>query len=593
MRITTGYLLLIGLTIGLLLTLFSVRDQLETSRKLFHWADVQTTRQPLTSYRPITVTYGKEKVKLYDGLRRDDLTANALPKKVEQTFIAIEDQRFYQHGGYDITGILRAFTENQSTDQKGQGGSTITQQLARMTYLSNEKTYTRKIKEILIAISLEQKYSKKELLTAYVNQAYFANNIYGIELASSAYLGKKANDLTWAEVSYLAAIPNNPTLYDPLRSPQNTEKRQQRILKILANTDTIPKSIKTKEVALSFNKPVIPFPDYIDASVKEAIRQTAAIKKLDYEAAQQYLHQHGATIATYLDSTEQTRAKQSIVALPKEIEGAYVGIDGRTHGVTALVGHKTDLPGQFNRATQSFRQPGSTLKPLLVYGPYLEKTKATLSSPLDGRPVCFDGYCPENSGNRILGEVTLADAIAYSYNTPALRAFSVSFAEGLKAIRPFKFSQWSKQDNAYTSALGGLKYGVSPYELTNAYTTLANDGLYSPASMVRTITLSKGEGTLYRHTVQNDRIWSSRTNQVLRKGLTNVMTYGTGRLGYDARPTYIGGKTGTTNDNKDMWFVGIKDQHIGGIWLGADIPRPFPAEANSTLQVRTWANILR
>lgn len=591
MRITTGYLLLLGLTVCLLLTLFSVSDQLKVSRKLFTWADVQTTRQPLTSYQPITVTYGKKQVELYDGLRRNDLSANALPKKVEQTFIAIEDQRFYQHGGYDITGILRAFTENQSTDQKGQGGSTITQQLARMTYLSNEKTYTRKIKEILIAVSLEQKYSKKELLTAYVNQAYFANNIYGIDLAASSYLGKKARDLTWSEVSYLAAIPNNPSLYDPLRQPKNTEKRQQRILKILAGKQVLPKQAQTKKVSVSFNKPVIPYPDYIDASIKEAVRQTANIKNIDYEEAKQYLHQHGATIATYLDPAEQTRAKQAIQRLPQDIEGAYVGIDGRTRGVTAVVGHKANLTGQFNRATQSFRQPGSTLKPLLVYGPYLEKTKATLSSPLDGRPVCFDGYCPENSGNRILKDVTIADAIAFSYNTPALRAFSVSFAEGLKAIRPFEFSQWTKADNSYSSALGGLKYGVSPYELTNAYTTLVNDGLYSPASMVRTITLA--EGPFYRHTVKNDRIWSSRTNQLLRKGMTNVMTYGTGRLGYDARPTYIGGKTGTTNDNKDMWFIGIKDQKIGGIWLGADIPRPFPVEANSTLQVRTWATILR
>ncbi|WP_214847425.1 transglycosylase domain-containing protein [Exiguobacterium sp. s193] len=591
MRITTGYLLLLGLTVCLLLTLFSVSDQLQVSRKLFTWADVQTTRQPLTSYQPITVTYGKKQVELYDGLRRNDLSASALPKKIEQTFIAIEDQRFYQHAGYDITGILRAFTENQSTDQKGQGGSTITQQLARMTYLSNEKTYTRKIKEILIAISLEQKYSKKELLTAYVNQAYFANNIYGINLAASAYLGKQAQDLSWSEVSYLAAIPNNPSLYDPLRQPKNTEKRQQRILKILASKQALPKQAQTKKVSVSFNKPVIPYPDYIDASIKEAVRQTATIKNIDYEEATQYLHQHGATIATYLDPVEQTRAKQAIQRLPQDIEGAYVGIDGRTRGVTAIVGHKANLTGQFNRATQSFRQPGSTLKPLLVYGPYLEKTKATLSSPLDGRPVCFDGYCPENSGNRILKDVTIADAIAYSYNTPALRAFSVSFAEGLKTIRPFAFSQWTKADNSYSSALGGLKYGVSPYELTNAYTTLVNDGLYSPASPVRTITLT--EGPFYRHTIKNDRIWSSRTNQLLRKGMTNVMTYGTGRLGYDAKPSYIGGKTGTTNDNKDMWFVGIKNQKIGGIWLGADIPRPFPVEANSTLQVRTWATILR
>ena len=156
MRITTGYLVLLGLATMLLFSLFSIKDELKTARTLFFWADEQTTRHPLTSYQPITVTYENKRVELYDGLRRDDLTPQTLPKKVEQAFVAIEDQRFYQHDGYDITGILRAFTKNQS-DSKSQGGSTITQQLARMTYLSNEKTYTRKIKELLIAVSLEQK----------------------------------------------------------------------------------------------------------------------------------------------------------------------------------------------------------------------------------------------------------------------------------------------------------------------------------------------------------------------------------------------------------------------------------------------------
>ncbi|OIN65772.1 glycosyl transferase [Exiguobacterium sp. KRL4] len=591
MRITTGYVLVVALALGLVMTLFSVRDQLDVAADLFTWADQQTTDRPLSSYQPITVTYQKERLELYDGLRRNDLTPSALPPKIEQTFIAIEDRRFYQHDGYDITGILRAFTENQTGDSKGQGGSTITQQLARMTYLSTEKTYTRKIKEILISISLEQKYSKKELLTAYVNQAYFANNIYGIELAATSYLGKHAKDLNWAEVSYLAAIPNNPSLYDPLRFPKNTSKRQQRILKALEQTRDISSKSRKQPVQVTFRKPLIRYSDYIDASVSEAIRHTASVQNISSSEAKQYLHQHGAVIETYLDPAEQTRAKQAIQKLPSPIEGAYVGIDGRSRGVTALVGNKSTLPGQLNRAVQSYRQPGSTLKPLLVYGPYLEKTKKTLTSRLDGSPVCFDGYCPQNSSNRILGRVTIADAIAYSYNTPALRAFAVSFNEGLKTIRPFRFSQWTDEDNSYNSALGGLKYGVSPLELTNAYTTFVNDGLYSPSSMIRTITTD--QGTLYRHSLQTDRIWSSRTNQLLRKGLHNVMTYGTGRLGYDTRPAYIGGKTGTTNDNKDMWFVGMKDQHVGGIWLGADLPRAFPVEANSTLQVKTWAEILR
>ena len=590
MRITTGYLVLLGLATMLLFSLFSIKDELKTARTLFFWADEQTTRHPLTSYQPITVTYENKRVELYDGLRRDDLTPRTLPKKVEQAFVAIEDQRFYQHDGYDITGILRAFTKNQS-DSKSQGGSTITQQLARMTYLSNEKTYTRKIKELLIAVSLEQKYSKKELMTAYVNQAYFANNIYGIELAAKSYFNKPARELSWSEISFLTAIPNNPSLYDPLRFPENTKKRQQRIVQALIRDRVLTKDFAISRVSPRSYKPSVPYPDYIDATVQAAVRMTAQKKGWSEKRAAEYLHQQGAVISTYLDSAEQRRAKEALRNLPNPIEGAYVGIDGQTHGVTALVGYKSNLTGQFNRAVQSYRQPGSAIKPLLVYGPYLEKTKARLSSTLDGSPVCIDGYCPSNSGNRILGQVTIADAIAYSYNTPAIRAFAVSFREGLKSIRPFQFSQWTREDDAFTSALGGLQYGISPYELTNAYTVLVNDGLYRPASMIKSITLKNG--TVERPQEKEQRIWSSQTNRELRAGLKNVMTYGTGRKGYDSSARYIGGKTGTTNDNKDMWFVGIKNQHIGGIWLGADRPRPFPVEANATLQVQTWATILR
>lgn len=590
MRITTGYLVLLGLATMLLFSLFSIKDELKTARTLFFWADEQTTRHPLTSYQPITVTYENKRVELYDGLRRDDLTPRTLPKKVEQAFVAIEDQRFYQHDGYDITGILRAFTKNQS-DSKSQGGSTITQQLARMTYLSNEKTYTRKIKELLIAVSLEQKYSKKELMTAYVNQAYFANNIYGIELAAKSYFNKPARELSWSEISFLTAIPNNPSLYDPLRFPENTKKRQQRIVQALIRDRVLTKDFAISRVSPRSYKPSVPYPDYIDATVQAAVQMTAQKKGWSEKRAAEYLHQQGAVISTYLDSAEQRRAKEALRNLPNPIEGAYVGIDGQTHGVTALVGYKSNLTGQFNRAVQSYRQPGSAIKPLLVYGPYLEKTKARLSSTLDGSPVCIDGYCPSNSGNRILGQVTIADAIAYSYNTPAIRAFAVSFREGLKSIRPFQFSQWTREDDAFTSALGGLQYGISPYELTNAYTVFVNDGLYRPASMIKSITLKNG--TVERPQEKEQRIWSSQTNRELRAGLKNVMTYGTGRKGYDSSARYIGGKTGTTNDNKDMWFVGIKNQHIGGIWLGADRPRPFPVEANATLQVQTWATILR
>ncbi|WP_114570552.1 transglycosylase domain-containing protein [Exiguobacterium flavidum] len=588
MRITSGYLILAGLVIFLGFTLVSLTERIDETKKIVDWATNQVARKPLPTYDPITVRYGDEREYIYDGMLRDDLTPKQLPNKIAKTFVAVEDHRFYQHEGYDISGILRAFTQNQNDGDKSQGGSTITQQLARMVYLSNEKTYTRKIKELLLSVALERSYSKEELLASYVNHAYFANNAYGIEAASRTYFDKTARSLSWEEAAYLASIPNNPSLYDPIRFPENTVKRQKRILEKLSGI--MPSKKTDTKINVSLHRPPVRYPDYIDAAIRQAVQLTSERQGISFEESRSYLHRSDAQIDLYLDPEVQERAKQAIRVLPQPIEGAFVEIDARTLGVTALVGNKSDVPGQLNRAVQTYRQPGSAIKPLLVYGPYIEKTDAGLRSLIDGRPICYGGHCPRNSGGQTLGDVRLVDAVAFSYNTPALHAFETVFDEGLETIRPFHFSKWSKEDDSYNSALGGLKYGVSVLELTDAYTTIANDGIYSPSSMIKSIKLQ--DKLIYRHGRKSTRIWSKQTNDTLKDALHAVMTYGTGRLGY-ADAGYIGGKTGTTNDNKDMWFVGLKNQKVGGIWLGADTPRPFPTEANSTLQVRTWARIVR
>ena len=264
-------------------------------------------------------------------------------------------------------------------------------------------------------------------------------------------------------------------------------------------------------------------------------------------------------------------------------------IQHHTHELVSLIGGKNYKKNSFNRAYQSYRQPGSAIKPLLVYAPYIEETGASITSQVSGANYCKNGYCPENYGGASYGMVSLKRAFARSYNTPAIRLLE---ATGIKTsfnyLQTFQFKKVIKQDQQLAAAIGGFTYGMSPLELTRAFTSF-NDGSYQPARAITKITDRQGK-TLYKWKDKSKQVWSESTVTKMRQLLHEVTVSGTAKGAYF--PTgYIGGKTGTTNDYKDLWFVGLTDDYTTGVWMGKDTPASIEYLSKGSPQVKIWRNI--
>lgn len=595
MRIWLGALFLaVLLAVGVTIS-GALKEEIEQTKQIVTWGEKQVDLSPLTSNHPVTLAYKGGTERLYLSGRRDDVSVANLPEHIREAIIVIEDRKFNAHPGYDLGGITRAFINNANESSR-QGGSTITQQLARNVYLTHERTYERKVKELLLARALEKQYSKKEIITAYSNVIFFGHNVYGIQTAAETYFSRTLDDLNWNQIAYLLTVPNNPSLYDPLKPTNAFFERKDRILTQLWEAGVLSKQTYETyhgvKLKASYKQHTVRYPDYMDTVMKEAIRLVRTRYDLDEDEARDYLSTNQATIDTYLSVTQQQQAKQVMTKLTDGLNGGYAELTPNGH-IIALVDSEMTLTGEFNRATQAFRQPGSAIKPILVFAPYIQETEATLDTVLDGRSICYGTYCPTNSGNRILGDVSLRDTVAYSYNTPALAAFTAIDQDTAFATADMMFSQWDvKTDNNLASALGGLTYGVSPKELAAAYTPFLNKGVYVSGQTIKQIRFESGAPTL-TPTATKQAVWSEETVATMREALAAVTTYGTGRYANQIKRSYVGGKTGTTNSHKDMWYVGMTDETVTAIWLGADTPRPFPELANQAYPAIVWTEAHR
>lgn len=596
MRAWIGVLFFAGLLATTLTLANALKEEIKKTDEILSWGQELVSAQPLSSKHAVTLAYSDEEQKIYLAGRRNDVSPKALPERIQQAITIIEDRKFNAHPGYDLSGIARAFINN-ANETSVQGGSTITQQLARNVYLTHERTYERKVKELLLARALEKNYSKKEILTAYSNVIFFGHNVYGIQSAADTYFSKSLKDLNWNQIAYLLTVPNNPSLYDPLNPSEAYYERKDRILTQLFEAGVMKKSSYDKyhgvKLKASYRKQTIKYPDYMDTAVREAIQLIRTRYNLDDEEARDYLSTHEATIETYLSTAKQIKAKRVMSQLPSGVNGGYTELTPQGR-IVAMVDSEMTKVGEFNRATQAYRQPGSAIKPILVFAPFIEETGASLKTVLDGRPTCYDSYCPGNSHDRVLGDVLLKDAVAYSYNTPALAAFAAIDQKQSYKTAEMMFSQWDSKDENLASALGGLTQGVSPKELAAAYTPFLNKGIYTSGHTIKQITFKSGEPTL-TPVLTEETVWSTDTIKVMRKALSTVTSYGTGRYASQVKDDYeyLGGKTGTTNDNKDMWYVGLTDRTVTAIWLGADKPRPFPQLANRAYPVIIWTEAHR
>ncbi|RFU63752.1 transglycosylase domain-containing protein [Peribacillus glennii] len=514
-----------------------------------------------------------------------------IPLFLKDLFVTIEDKQFYRHSGIDAAAISRAMIANSRTNSIEQGGSTITQQLARNVFLTHEKTYNRKLTELLYSYQLERIHSKKEILELYINVIYYHNGNYGIEAASRFYFNKRTKELSKAQLAFLAAIPNNPNLYNPLKHFHAAKKRQERILSQMVRANKVSaeeyKKIIREPIRLHPRKQPDLYHDYTDyvqnelrdliadaegftKRLEDPATRPKASKELDRKVAK--VLESGVTIHTALDGGLQQQAKQAVKnrLSGTSIEGATVVIQHNTHELVSLIGGKNYKKNSFNRAYQAYRQPGSAIKPLLVYAPYIEETNASILERVSGQRYCKNGYCPRNYGGGIYGMVTIKKAFAKSYNTPAIRLLEkTGIKKGFSYLDSFHFDKVTVKDHHLPSAVGGFTIGVSPLELTDAFTSF-HDGTYLPVHAIRKVTNRDGK-TLYKWNQKPKKVWTPQTVAKMRLLLHEVTVNGTAKRAYFPAG-YIGGKTGTTNNVKDMWFVGLTDKYTTGVWIGKDHP---------------------
>lgn len=530
---------------------------------------------------------------------RTPLLLSEVPSFAQHLFLESEDAEFYQHRGYNVSAIIRAFLVNSQVDNKSQGGSTITQQLIRMQYLTPDKTYERKVVELLYAAELEKTMSKEEIFEAYLNEMYFGNRVYGIGSAATFYFSRSLHELTEAEMAFIAAIPNNPKRYNPLVNFDETKARQERLLDTMSARKIITREeatqFKAAPIELAVKTKTNQFPmygDYVLAELKQLIAHQEGLtqkleketnedrKKMIYEEMNEKIAQvirAGITIETALDPKKQAadeRALNDLVRTSNLQAGAAV-IDNDSREIVSLFGGAQYAADDFNRSYQAVRQPGSALKPLLVYAPLFENTSYTARTNVNSGPICIQSFCPKNVGGHVYGLTTIQDAFRHSHNTTAVRLLQqVGIEQAFSHLEPFQFKSISSKDMNYAAALGGLHNGVTPLELAGAFSSFV-DGMYDKPHAIRTVKDYEGN-ILYEWQTNRTAVWSTSTTATIRTLLQDVVLNGTGR-GVPITTSYTGLKTGTTDNYHDLWTAGLNDHYTSAVWLGHDTPRSIQA----------------
>ena len=502
------------------------------------------------------------------------------PKDLQNAFIAAEDIRFYKHHGIDPIGIARAVVSNiRHRDATGQGGSTITQQLARNAFLTQEQTLKRKLLEAVLAVEIENKYTKAEILEMYMNQIYFGQGAYGVQTASHVYFGKDVKDLNLAQCAMLAGLPNSPNYYSPFHNLQAAKYRQGVVLDQMAKYGYISQEqaneAKAQDLGLvkpgsnqDNNKLASYFVNYVVQQVSDKYDSSAIYKEgLKIYTTLDLDMQKDAENAVNKDLPKGTKNAKSII----QPQGALLAIETKTGDVKAMVGGRGE--DQFNRATQMYRQPGSAFKPF-TYVTALEKGMSP-NMMLDNSAVSFaGGWSPKNYGHTTGGPVTMTEALVKSMNIPTINlANKVGMSNVIKTAEKCGISSLvdsgKYSDNNLSAAIGGLSKGVSLWDMAQAYSVFANNGQLIKPRVILKIEDRNGN-ILEDHTGESDAEQVLDANAVARLNvmLQQAVMRGTGRNAYFGRP--VAGKTGTTNGAHDAWFVGYTPNMVTAVWIGDD-----------------------
>lgn len=623
MKVFVLLMLCIVLLLGLLFYNKYGSDLLELqqdAKEVVSTSSVDTFRQAETSL--IYDTKGKLLSTLRGAKDVYYIPYEDIPESAVNAMISIEDKKFLQHKGVDFQSIARAtLALIRNRGDIKQGASTITQQLSRSIFLSNEVSWERKIKEIFIATSIEKKYKKYQIMEFYLNNIYFANGYYGIQAASKGYFSKDVSKLSLSQIAFLCAIPNNPTIYNPLEHKDNTIKRRDRILNQMhidgniseeEYTQAIDETIKLKvKKQIKKNNYVETF---VHHSAVKALMKTRGFtfenefeskeeeEKYNeqyseyYNECQQSLYNSGYRIYTSIDPNLQKKLQNSVDGVLKDftekseddvfqLQGAATSIDNETGRVVAIVGGRSqDFDGYtLNRAYQSFRQPGSTIKPLIVYTPALQLGYDPEQMVEDKK---FEGG-PKNSGGTYSGKITLRKAIEQSKNVIAWKVFEdITPKVGLSFLKKMDFVKIVSDDYYPAAALGGLTYGASTLEMASGYAAIENDGIFREPTCIVKITDSKGELIVSDH-INLIPIYEENASRMMTNVLMGVLKNGTGR-GAALSNMSSAGKTGTTNNMKDGWFVGFTPYYTTSVWVGCDIPKTLSNLWGSTYPTSIW-----
>ena len=518
---------------------------------------------------------GKLITTLHSDQNRLPIDINKVPKNLQNAFIAAEDNRFYDHIGVDPIGILRAVVTNLTNCGIAQGGSTITQQLAKNAFLSQDQTLKRKIQEAILALELERKYSKKEILEMYMNQIYFGRGAYGIQTAAHTYFGKDVGDLTLAECAMIAGLPKSPNYYSS--SVNEATARKNVVVGQMEKYGYITPSQAEEAKKSSL--------DIKQKSTSNTPDETAYF--IDYvtqEIAQKYgddaLYKDGLKIYTTLDTDKQHAAVQAMRHLPEthtddqgltQPQGAIISIDPKTGHILAMVGGRGQ--DSFNRASMAVRQPGSAFKPF-VYMTAMEHDM-TPDTIMEDKKVEYGGWSPHNADNTYQGRMPLWKALALSVNTVAVQLADkvgpsnvIANAKKL-GITTLVEDGSPNDDNLASAALGGLTKGVTPLEMAAAYGAFANKGVYiKPTAIVKILDRNGNVLEDNSSDVQKTQVMSEKTAYEMTSMLEGVIARGTGTAASIGRPA--AGKTGTTDDNHDAWFIGYTPDIVTAVWVGDD-----------------------
>lgn len=500
---------------------------------------------------------------------------------MKQAFVATEDKRFYDHQGVDIWSIGRAAVKDVMARSMVEGGSTLTQQLAKNMFLSRDKTFFRKATEVSIAMALERKYTKDEILTMYLNRIFFGHQRYGIKAASEFYFGEKdLNKLELWEIATLAAMPKGPSAYNPVSNPNDSKARRGVVLQLMHDQGYITKEEmdKAKEVDYNYKRPEKDrkYQGFIDYVLREAERVTGK--------TEDDLNIGGYKIYTTMDAQAQTAMEtaftdDSLFEASKDdqqVQGSMVIMNHENGSLVALLGGRDYQTKGYSRVTQSRRQPGSAFKPIVSYAPALESGNYSANSSLSNAKQCFGNYCPGNL-HGYSSTISMTEAITKSENIPAVWLLDkIGVNTGINFAKSVGI-QLTDEDKNLAIALGGLSKGTNTLEMAQAYSAFANLGEYRQAYAIKEIKDSAGKTTYKHDNSDTTRVMSEQNAYQLTQMLQNVVNDGTGRSARLDRP--VAGKTGTVQSgisgnsaNRDVWFVGYTPEWTAAVWMGYDNP---------------------